>query len=864
MNPTDVFSVLTSPQGEMIQTLAPVMNSGTIEDMVQNAMLTRHEFLSRFLDPRRNIDSECGYPDATAITIQDYRRLYYRDPVANRAISLMPSESWIDSPTVFETEDPEEETDFELAWDAISTELGGRSWHDDSEESAVWNTLYEADTLAGIGRYGVLWLGFDDGTDPREPIEAVEREKPDSKKRKLKFLRAFDETCAQISQVENDPTHVRFGLPTLYNLTLIDLQEQEQGLTFTNSATVQVHWTRIIHIVDGKTSRSVISIPRLRPILNRIMDLHKLYGGSAEMYWKGAFPGISIETNPQMGPNVNIDKAAMKGQMENYFNSLQRYLSLVGMQAKTLSPTVVDPSQQIKVHLEGISIGLNCPMRIFMGSERGELSSGQDADAWSQRVSGRRSRYLIPGIITPFVDRLILAGVLPEPESYKAQWDGDPGLSDTEKSTLAKTRAETLNVYLSGNLSSLMTPTDFLVREMGYSDEEATSILEAATEASKVAETEAAAKAEQEAKVAAKSTPPTPPPTAPGTPPGKVPPKPAPKPGEGNLKPSPDVKGPKAGTADPTDNKFNSNQPRNSKGQWGGGGGASAAVGGGKETVFAVTQNKETKQWEGADGEPAPEHIQQIAIPPSWKDVFANPDPDGTVMVKGMDSKEQVQTLYSKTHTAQAAQAKFARVTELREKRSEIFKELDRDAKDPKLKDQADCLKVVMQTGMRPGGSATKSVHESFGATSLQGRHVIANNDGTVTLRLVTGKNKGREVDFQVRDKETAKMLITRAKDSGEDGQMFPTTSATKLRAYSKSKDGGGFKTKDHRTALGTETAIEAIKKLPPPRTQKEYDAHSKVVAISVAETLGNTPAVALKSYIDPVVFSVWSPETLP
>lgn len=256
-------------------------------------------------------------------------------------------------------------------------------------------------------------------------------------------------------------------------------------------------------------------------------------------------------------------------------------------------------------------------------------------------------------------------------------------------------------------------------------------------------------------------------------------------------------------------------------------------------------------------GKPAPPHIQKLGIPPAWNSVHVNPNPKGTILATGVDAKGRTQSKYSDTHTAKAAASKFGRVSELSKKRGEIFKELERDAKKPALKDRADCLKVIMQTGMRPGSEKdTGADHKSYGATTLEGRHVKTGASGT-KLRLVTGKNKGRAVDFPIRDPSTAKMLQQRARAAGPTGKLF-STDATQLSKYSKDKDGKGFKTKDHRTALATEVALDQMKKMKAPRNGREYKKHLKKVATAVANQLGNTPAVALKSYIDPTVFTHW------
>lgn len=224
----------------------------------------------------------------------------------------------------------------------------------------------------------------------------------------------------------------------------------------------------------------------------------------------------------------------------------------------------------------------------------------------------------------------------------------------------------------------------------------------------------------------------------------------------------------------------------------------------------------------------------------------------------GRDSKGREKRLYSNSHDMQASAAKFGRVSELRKKRDKIFKEVDSDIRKDNKTEEALVTKLIMKTGMRPGSDVdTKSDYKSYGATTLEGRHVVQNSDGSVSLKFVPGKKKGKEIEMPVHDSEFGKQLLERSRSVGPEGRMFHTT-AEKVRNYSKSKDGGGFKTKDHRTALGTDTAVQLIETLAEPKNLKEYKSSVKNIAEKVSNLLGNTPSIALKAYIDPHVFSVW------
>ena len=462
-----------------------VENNGQIEDekfldFIHNATSMRREFFRQFTDPRRDIRKECGHPEGH-ITVDTYQELFDRDPIGNRVIQVLPKESWQVQPKVYEKEAPDTRTPFEEDWYALGRNLrGDECYHKDEKGSAVWEHLQRVDILSGVGRYGVLFLGLDDGNDTKDPASPRNGQK-------LIFLREFQETLVEILSYETDINNKRFGQPTSYRLTVNDPREDVTTSTGLMPGTIDVHWTRVLHVADtGATASSseVFVPPRCEPVLDRVLDLRKLYGGSAEMYWKGAFPGISFETHPSLGAEgVEIDRASIRTTAEDYMNGLQRYLSLIGMSAKSLAPQVVDPTPQIMVQLQAICIKIGIPMRVFMGSERGEMASTQDDAAWNDRLKERENGYITPRIIAPFIDRLIWLKVLRSPEvgkgkGYTIEWPDLTSQTEQEKAATALQKTQALIQFISVGGELLVSPVDFLVFWLKLTEEEAVSIIE--------------------------------------------------------------------------------------------------------------------------------------------------------------------------------------------------------------------------------------------------------------------------------------------------------------------------------------------------------------------------------------------------
>ena len=416
-------------------------------------------------DERRDIDSECGYPQTLSPSL--LRGYYDRDPIARRVVDVLPDECWQDHPLVYENEDPETETEFEKAFNAVGRSLNGPSSYRQEEDNPVWQYLSRADRLSRIGRFGLILIGVHDGRPFNEPVN---RSGPI---RELLYIRVFDESSVDVAQRETDPANPRFGFPTLYNITTTG----DEGAY---SRTLPVHWTRVIHISDSLTTSETLGTPAMAPVFDRLYDLRKVYGASAEGFWQSAIPGISFETHPQLGGDVEVDEDGMKDQLEGFLNHTQRDLLNRGMTAKSMAPPVADPASQVDIQITAICIQLGIPKRVFMGSERGELASSQDDSTWNGRVQHRRTNYLTPRLIVPFIDRLIAMRVLPLPaEGFRVHWDSPDLLSAKEKSTVLSQRMSAYASYVNGGVEELLPPREALTLEFGMSDDEADQVIAA-------------------------------------------------------------------------------------------------------------------------------------------------------------------------------------------------------------------------------------------------------------------------------------------------------------------------------------------------------------------------------------------------
>jgi uncharacterized protein len=412
---------------------------------------------------RRDLDRECGYPAEPSP--EQYQAMYERVGVGRRVVRIWPDECWAAYPELYESDDPGTKTEFEVAWAELEKKV------------QPWHFLHRADTLSRIGRYGVLLLGLSDGADLAEPVRGVNRDgtpRANRAKLELLYLRAFPESQAEVTLLEGDVKSPRYGQPLSYRLTLANPGDPLGG-----RATVpqDVHWTRIIHLAEYRESSEVFATPALRPVYNNILDIRKVSGSAAEMFYKGGFPGYSFETYPDLAGQAPVNKAAVRAEVSAYTEGLQRFLTAVGGSWKSLAPQVADPSKNLQQQLTLICATIGVPVRIFLGSESGHLASTQDAGTWKERLQGRQTLYLEPMVVRPLVDRLVGLGVLPPPKGYKINWRDLRTLGEKDRADVALKQVQALMQYMQGGVSTILPLRHLLTLVMGLTDSQVEAII---------------------------------------------------------------------------------------------------------------------------------------------------------------------------------------------------------------------------------------------------------------------------------------------------------------------------------------------------------------------------------------------------
>jgi DNA topoisomerase-1 len=259
------------------------------------------------------------------------------------------------------------------------------------------------------------------------------------------------------------------------------------------------------------------------------------------------------------------------------------------------------------------------------------------------------------------------------------------------------------------------------------------------------------------------------------------------------------------------------------------------------------------------------DRIKSLSIPPAWQDVKISHSQRARVLALGFDSAGRQQTIYNPRFRAKQEKLKFDRILRFAEAlpklRRQIYKDLNRKRlrKDKVL---ACIVKLIDEDYFRVGNERYAVENKSYGITTLRSKHLDISGD-TVTFDFI-GKS-GKEHIKQISDKQIARIVkqldelpgyeIFRYQD--EKGAMHDIASSD-VNNYIKTHMGEEFTAKDFRTWGGTLLATTELLAADYTDNKKQQQKMVTTVVKHVAERLGNTPAIAKNSYIDPRVISAY------
>jgi DNA topoisomerase-1 len=255
------------------------------------------------------------------------------------------------------------------------------------------------------------------------------------------------------------------------------------------------------------------------------------------------------------------------------------------------------------------------------------------------------------------------------------------------------------------------------------------------------------------------------------------------------------------------------------------------------------------------------DRIRALAIPPAWREVWICPWPNGHIQATGTDDAGRKQYLYHDQWREDRDRQKFDRVRKLSAKLPALRRQVAADLREGGLARQrvaAVALRMLEQGVFRVGNDEYVESNGTYGVSTLLREHVTVRR-GHVEFRFPAKGQKERHVTLEDSDLAKAVSSLKRARTGGDrllvhrDGRQWRPLDAQDVNERLHELVGDEFTVKDLRTWNATVLAAVIL-------AGRKGGGQTAVRQMykEVASHLGNTPAIARKSYVDPRVVAAF------
>jgi DNA topoisomerase IB len=271
--------------------------------------------------------------------------------------------------------------------------------------------------------------------------------------------------------------------------------------------------------------------------------------------------------------------------------------------------------------------------------------------------------------------------------------------------------------------------------------------------------------------------------------------------------------------------------------------------------------------YQDPDGDPLRDaevraRIDGLVIPPAWREVWISPHPDTHIQAVGVDDAGRRQYIYHERWRRSRDEEKHDRVLELAGRLPEFRRQIHEDLSARGLERRrviAGALRMLDRGVFRTGNEEYADSNGTYGVSTLLREHVTLRRGAIVFDYPAKG---GIERKLRVTDPDLARLIgsLRRARTGStrllvcRDSTGWCDVRADDVNERFRELVGAQYSAKDLRTWSATVLAAVAFAGADKPQSKTAAKRAEAAVMREVAEHLGNTPAVARRSYVDPRV----------
>jgi DNA topoisomerase-1 len=251
------------------------------------------------------------------------------------------------------------------------------------------------------------------------------------------------------------------------------------------------------------------------------------------------------------------------------------------------------------------------------------------------------------------------------------------------------------------------------------------------------------------------------------------------------------------------------------------------------------------------------DRLNAIGLPPAYQNAWFSPNPNSHIQAIGWDDKGRKQYRYHLDFRARKESEKYDLCAPFGRALAKLRARVDADLRQrshSKERTIAAMVHLLDIAALRVGNESYAKANKSFGLTTLRNRHAKISGS---SIKLKYRAKSGKEKLLTINDRSLSR-FVKKCQDLpgqqlfqyvGADGEPHGVSSSD-VNGYIREATGGEFTAKHFRTWSASVIAFETL-------ASADHDIGLKTMLEPVTEALGNTPAIARKSYVHPALIEL-------
>ncbi|MGY3791872.1 DNA topoisomerase IB [uncultured Aquimarina sp.] len=257
--------------------------------------------------------------------------------------------------------------------------------------------------------------------------------------------------------------------------------------------------------------------------------------------------------------------------------------------------------------------------------------------------------------------------------------------------------------------------------------------------------------------------------------------------------------------------------------------------------------------------------IENLKIPPNWKNVRITSIKNGHLQATGRDQKHRKQYRYHPLWKEIRSQTKFYKMSDFGEQLPKIRKQVDKDLELKEWSRQkvlALIIRLMEETHIRIGNTQYAKRNKTYGLSTMRSRHLQIEKD---KLKFEFTGKKGKKHSITLRNKKLIRLVNRCEEIPGWELFKFydqkgikHTVDSSMVNNYLHDISGSMFTAKDFRTWSANKLFFGELLDLGVANKEKQVKKNILKAYDAAATGLGNSRNVCKKHYVHPILVSAY------